>query len=109
MDGGVTVAQEPKISRETLDQVIQTTTVQQVLARRAALVLPRAQREAAKAGRTQLAKALRVETGVRPGSKAGGFKRPYARVIADYPEEARKADAGAKLTPRVILRRASRG
>lgn len=103
------MGKKPEITRETLEQALQTEAVREALRRRAALVLPRAQREAAKAGRLRLSKALHVEEGVRPGTKAQGFKRSYARVVAEYPEDLRKADAGAKLTPRAILRRASRG
>lgn len=100
----------PKITKRTYQQVLESSAVRNALNARARLVLPRAQREAANGGRTQLAKRLRVESGVRPGAKAvDGIRRPYARVTADYPEDARKADSGARLTARAILRRASRG
>lgn len=70
-------------------------------------ILPRAQRLAAQAGALEFSRALHAEEGVRPGSKAGGFRRPYARVSADVTDELRAADAGARITRRSILRRAS--
>lgn len=97
-----------KFGRPSLEEVAASDQVRRALRARAALVLPRAQREAAQAGRLELAKRLRIEEGTRPGTKAGGFRRTYARVIAVYPEEARKADARSKLTGRAILRRAAR-
>lgn len=109
MDGGV-VAEKPTITRETLEQAMQTDVVRMALRQRAARVLPRAQGEAAKAGRVRLSKALRVEEGTRPGTQAqGGIQRAYARVAAHYPEDERDKDKGARLTPREILRRAARG
>lgn len=103
------MAKKPEISIATLNQAIQNAAVRQVLTNRAALMLPRARQEAAKAGRTRLAKALRIEHGTRPGSKsASGIKRPYVRLMADYPEEDQAADSRAKLTTREIMRRASR-
>lgn len=99
-----------KITRATLDQVLESGEVRRRIEARARLMLPRAQREAANAGRGELAKRLRIESGIRPGSKAlEGIQRPFARVTADYPETARKADVGARLTARAILRRAGRG
>ncbi|XBH21610.1 hypothetical protein V5R04_15600 [Jonesiaceae bacterium BS-20] len=100
---------EIKITSATFDQAFKHPEVKKALARRAAIMLPRAKQQAAKAGRVQLAKALRVESGTRPGTKSSrGIKRPFARLMATYPEEARKADAGSKTTARMIMRRAAR-
>ena len=88
-----------------IDQVLASPAVREALYARARLVLPRTQRAAAQAGAVELSKRLRVEQGIRPGAKAGGFQRPYARVIADIDDDVRKKDRGAKLTPRQIVRR----
>lgn len=98
-----------KVTRATLDQVVQSPTVRRQLRARASLILPRAQREAAKSGNLNLTRELRIEEGVRPGTKAEGFARPYARVIAYLDEDQRKVDRRtSRLTPRAILRRAGR-
>ena len=88
-----------------IDQVLASPAVREALYARARLVLPRTQRVAAQAGAVELSKRLRVEQGIRPGAKAGGFQRPYARVIADIDDDVRKKDRGAKLTHRQIVRR----
>lgn len=101
---------QAQLSSKTFDQALQSDPVRRALAARAARMLPKAQLEAAKAGRLQLAKALKVQSGVRPGTKAkGGMKRPFYRIYADYPEELSKLDSRARLTSREVLRRASRG
>jgi hypothetical protein len=56
----------------------------------------------------QFGRSLRVREGVRPGTKAGGFRRPYARVEAVLTPELLAADRRATLTRRQILRRAAR-
>lgn len=94
-------------SPELLEQVAQSTAVRAQLRAKTARMLPRAQRLAAAAGAHQFAKRLRVEEGTRPGAKAGGFRRPYARLTADLTEDEKAADSGAKLSRRQILRRAS--
>jgi len=92
------------------EQALNSAQVREALNARARLILPRAVRVAATAGASQLAARLTTESGTRPGTKAtGGMRRPYARVMADMPQDARVADAGAKLTPRAVLRRASSG
>ena len=91
-----------------IDQVLASPAVREALYARARLVLPRTQRVAAQSGAVELSKRLRVEQGTRPGAKAGGFQRPYARVIADIDDDVRKKDKGAKLTPRQIVRRGAK-
>jgi len=71
-------------------------------------MLPRAQRLAHQAGAKAFAEELHVESGTRPGTQAGGFKRPYARIAADMTEDMKDKDAGASLTRTMIMRRASR-
>lgn len=95
--------------KSIFDQVLENETVLRAMRDKAARMLPRAQREAARAGAVELSRALHVEEGVRPGTKAeNGLKRPYVRVTADLTEDLKDADAGASLTRQQILRRASR-
>lgn len=98
------------ISIETLQAAAESQAVRSALAAQARLLLPRAQRVAAQNGRTRLAKALRIESGTRPGTNAhGGFKRPYVRLAATYTEDDRAADSRAKLSVRATLRRSVGG
>ncbi|ANC31432.1 hypothetical protein [Isoptericola dokdonensis] len=101
------MARKPQISRETIQQAALTDAVKAALAAKARRVLPRAQRLALSAGADELAGALHVDTGVRPGSKAGGFRRPFARIEAEVTDEMKEADADARLTRRQILRRSA--
>lgn len=104
------MAQKLVLSRKKIESIAQSESVKAALNRQARLILPRAERLAAQGGRVRLAKALRVEAGTRVGAKAeGGFKRPYARVVADYPEADRKADARARVTTRAVMRRSAGG
>lgn len=101
------MAKQP--SREFLERAATRPAVLAALQARGRLILPRAQRDAAKAGAVEFARRLRLESGTRPGAKAaGGFRRPYVRVVADMPEDARQADSRSRLTRREILRRAAR-
>ena len=98
-----------EVTTELLEQAARTPAVLAALRAKADRMLPNAQRVAAGAGAVEFGRALRVEEGVRPGSKAkGGLRRPYARVTADVTEEMRTADAGSKLTRTQILRRSAR-
>ena len=96
-----------KVTSETIAKAMDTPAVRAALRAKAARVLPRAQRQAAAAGAAEFGRALHTEEGTRPGSKANGFRRPYARVTADVTEEMKLADAGAKSPRRSILRRAA--
>lgn len=99
-----------KITQATINQALEAQAVRDGITARARLILPRAQRAAAKAGRGELAKRLRLAQGTRPGTKSeSGLRRPYARVEANYPAEAQAADAGATVTTRRILRGVARG
>lgn len=93
---------------KTIRAAAQAASVQAALRAKGERTLPRAQRLAYQAGANEFGDALHVETGTRPGTKAGGFRRPYARVIADMTEDMKGKDSGAKLTRRDIMRRASR-
>ena len=76
---------------------------------RATRIMRRAQTMAANAGAVEFAKALRVETGVRPGAQSPhGAKRPYARETADITDEMTDADRGSRMSRNTIMRRASR-
>lgn len=84
--------------------------VQAAVLRRAQQIFPRAQHAAYKAGRIHFADNMRVETGVRPGTKSPtGLKRPYARVISTITPEQHAADSRRAKTSRTkILRSAAR-
>lgn len=92
---------------KTVAAAMQTPSVRAAIRAKRDRVLPRAQRLAAQAGALEFGRALRAEDGTRPGSKAGGFRRPYARVTAEVTEDMRLADAEAKMSRRSILRRAT--
>lgn len=96
-----------EISRETIEAAAQSPAVREALAAKARRMLPRAQRLAASAGAAEFGRALQMTEGTRPGSKAAGFQRPYARIEAEVTEEIEEADAGAKITRRQILRRSA--
>jgi hypothetical protein len=98
-----------KISAEFIEHAMNQPAVRAGLDAKARRMLPRGQRLAAAAGATELAKALRLERGVRPGTKAvNGIRRPYTRLTADLTDEMKARDARARLTRRQILWRASR-
>lgn len=94
------------LSMEQLNTVLQSAKVRNALEARAARALPAIKATAYSAGADKFAEALHVESGTRPGTGAkDGLKRPYARVIAVITPELRKADAGASLSRRKIMRR----
>ena len=101
------MAKSTQITDATIDQVLASSSVRESLNAKARLVLPRAQRIASQAGALEFSKRLQVESGTRPGAKAGGFQRPYARVSATIDDDLKKSDAGSRLTRRQILRRAA--
>ena len=93
---------------EIIKQAAHHPKVREALEAQARLLLPRAQRIAAEAGALEFGKALRVEIGVRPGTKAKDhFRRPYARIIATVTEEMKTADRRQKMSRTKILRRAA--
>lgn len=98
------------LSTKALNKALQADKVTNALEARAARVLPRARALAYQAGARQFAQQLHIVSGTRPGLGAvDGLKRPYARVSAALTDEQVKADRGAKLTRRQILRRAGHG
>lgn len=98
-----------QVTPQFLEQVAQNPAVRAALRAKAARMLPNAQRVAAQAGANEFGRSLRVEEGVRPGTKArGGMRRTYVRIVGDATDEVDKEDAGASLTRQQILRRASR-
>ena len=101
------MAKPIQLTPELLTQIAGLPAVRALLEAKARRMLPRAQRLAAQAGALEFGKALRVEQGTRPGDKADGFARPYARVTAQVTPEMDAADKGAALSRRQILRRAS--
>lgn len=96
--------------RETLQQVALLPSVQRALEDRAKRALGAAKLEAYRAGRVNLGDQLKVTAGVRPGSKAGGFRRSYARVEAALTAEQQAADnRRGESSRKQIMRRAARG
>jgi hypothetical protein len=82
----------------------------QALERRATAMLSRTRALAYAANQPLFARALRVETGVRPGTQSRlGIRRSYARVTATLtPEiiaEGRRAVRAGKPNRQMILRR----
>ena len=99
-----------QIGRETMQQVATMPSVQAALLARARLVFGIAQTEAYRQGRVNLGDAMRITSGVRPGTKAAGFRRSYARVESTLTEEQQKQDnARGKQSRAQIMRRAARG
>jgi len=98
------------LSTKRLNQVLQSDAVLSALRDRSALILPRARAVAFQAGAAEFARELRSGTGTRPGTGArDGLQRTYGRIYAVMTPEQRKADQGASLTRRQILRRAAHG
>jgi len=99
----------PAVTNKTIHAAALAPSVRAALKAKAARMLPRAQREAYKAGARQFAGELRLAEGVRTGTKATqGMRRPYARIEARLTDDQRAADGSATQTRRQILRRASR-
>ena len=99
-----------QIGRETMQQVATMPSVQAALQAKARLLFGIAQTEAYKQGRVNLGDQMRITSGVRPGTKAAGFRRSYARVESTLTEEQQKQDnARAKQSRAQIMRRAARG
>ena len=99
-----------QIGRETMQQVATMPSVQAALLARARLVFGIAQTEAYRQGRVNLGDAMRITSGARPGAKAAGFRRSYARVESTLTEEQQKQDnARGKQSRAQIMRRAARG
>lgn len=94
------------LSTERLNAIMQMPKVQAALRAKAERALPRTKAVALSANAEAFADALEIKTGTRPGRDAkGGLRRSYARISAQVTPEIRKADKGAKLTRRQILRR----
>lgn len=84
-----------------------TDAVRRALRDKADRILPRAQRLAYTAGAKRFGDSLHVEEGTRPGTKSsGGYKRPYARVIATSEDATAQEYGDAGVSKQAILRRA---
>lgn len=98
------------LSMKKLNEVVQSPSVVKRLENRAAATLHRTRAIALRAGATGFARALRVTTGTRPGTRArSGLKRTYARVGAPVNRSIQLTDSRSTLSRRQILRRGSRG
>lgn len=98
------------LSMKKLNEVVQSDKVVNGLDNRARGALARARALALRSGNVGFARALKVTTGTRPGTRARrGLKRTYARVGARVDRRIQLQDAGARTTRRQILRRGARG
>ena len=95
------------IGRGIIDQAVRNPAVRKAMRDKAERILPRAQRLAYAAGAKQFGDSLRVEEGTRPGTKAnGGYKRPFARVIATSADATQVEHGDVGVSKQAILRRA---
>lgn len=98
------------LSMKRLNKVVQLPSVVAALDNRAAATLHRTRAIALRAGAPGFARALRVTTGTRPGTRAKrGLKRTYARVGAPVDRKIHLSDSRSSLSRRQILRRGARG
>lgn len=68
--------------RDIVQKASHSPAVRRRLRARANQVAARAKAMAAREGLRELSADIRVVEGTRPGTKAQGFRRPYARVVA---------------------------
>lgn len=73
--------------RDIIQQAAQTPAVRRKVRARAQQIASRSRAMAAREGLRGMAGEIRVEEGTRPGTKAQGFRRPYARVVAPHGEK----------------------
>lgn len=93
-------------SRSLLDRIQQSQPVTHALEQKAARMLPRAQRLAYSAGLPEFARSLRIESGIRPGTKSPkGLKRQYVRVIATSAGAADHEIGNRGISRAAVLRR----
>lgn len=98
------------ISTRILNEAMGKPKVRAALKAKADRMLPTAKAVALSVGATEFADALRIAEGTRPGTNSpSGFKRPFARVIADVTPEMKKKDGRTQLTRQQILRRSAGG
>ncbi|MBT1630454.1 hypothetical protein [Curtobacterium flaccumfaciens] len=99
----------PKVilGRSITDQAAASPAVRRAIRDKADRILPRAQRLAYAAGAKAFGDSLRVEEGTRPGTKSsGGYKRPFARVIATSADATAVEHGDVGVSKQAILRRA---
>ena len=99
----------PKVvlGRGIIDQAAASPVVRRAIRDKADRILPRAQRLAYAAGAKAFGDSLRVEEGTRPGTKSsGGYKRPFARVIATSADATALEHGDVGVSKQAILRRA---
>lgn len=94
--------------RDVLQTVATHPAVRSALRDRAHRIAARARRMAVAEGQDAFADAIRVEEQVRPGTKAQGFRRPVARVIAGSADAQAVEFGGPRMPKFRLLQRASR-
>lgn len=96
------------VTKATLEQALYSAAVDKALRARAGSLLPRTRALAYSHNLPTLARALDIETGIRPGGKAsGGIRRPYARITAQMTTQMRRESARAHMSPKRLMRRAA--
>lgn len=94
------------VPRGLIDQIQRSSPVTNALEAKAARMLPRAQRNAINAGLPKFARSLRIERGVRPGTKSPtGLKRQFVRIIATSEDAADYERGNRGVTRAAVLRR----
>lgn len=94
--------------RRIIQEAAQTPAVRRQLRQRATRIAARAEALAARSGLPEFAASIKVVDGVRPGSKARGFRRPYSRVVATHDRANAIERGGGREQKRRILARAAR-
>ena len=93
--------------RQVMQQAVLTPGVQRRLRSRGAQVAARVQALAAREGLRETAADIRVEVGLRPGTDADGFRRPYVRVVAPHAGEVERGTS--RYDKYRLMARAARG
>lgn len=100
--------QKPRIllnQKEINQRALQDPKVRKAIRDKAERMLPVAQRAALSAGALDVARSMKVEAGMRPGTKSPtGLKRPFARVVADDPQGSEHGNRGV---PKIAFLRKS--
>lgn len=94
--------------RDIVQQAASTPAVRRQLRLRAERIAARGQALAHRAGMPDFAASIKVAEGTRPGIKAQGFRRPYARVVATHDNANAIERGGGRYGKYRFLLRASR-
>ncbi|UYG15766.1 hypothetical protein BRM3_08920 [Brachybacterium huguangmaarense] len=95
-------------TRRIIQEAVQTPAVRRSIHLRASRIASRAKALAARQGLPEFAASIDVVDGVRPGTKARGFRRPYSRVVARHDKANEIERGGGRYGKSRILARAAR-